>query len=116
MAEIRYSAGPRRGPKAVSEALKVALAHVESLADTRPEDDPAKLERMRGPWPHGLPDAGITQSPDLPVKGCGVEREHREAVRLFLESWVIPLLRDSVDALDGKEVTYDSAIRDQRYL
>jgi hypothetical protein len=110
MPTVRRSAGARRGPVGVSNTLREALSHLESLADTRPDDDPVKVERIKQSWLGGLTNAGATRSLDLPLHACSVAPEHREAVRGFLESWVIPRVRDALDALDGKRIPYNSTV------
>lgn len=112
MADIRRAEGARRGPKAVADVLREALSHLESLADTRPDDDPGKLERYSRVYgkPSGRIQFGVSRSDDLPIHACGIDLEHREAVRLFLDSWVIPGVRDALDALDGKEIIYGSMV------
>src|SRR4051812_33154172 len=102
----------RRGPVGVSVALADALAHLESLTDTRPDDDLAKIARYQEGWPGQEPrDLGVTTDPELPLRACGVSLEHREAVRLFLQSWGIPKVRDALDALDGKGIPVRSSVQ-----
>lgn len=114
MPEIRRTKGARRGPKGVSNALAEALAKVEALADVRPNDDPEKVKRWERSWKSPLTDdTGVVRSPDLPTSACGIDREHREAVRRYLESWVIPNLRDALDALNGEKIDYNSTVLDR---
>jgi hypothetical protein len=112
MPPLRTAEGTRRGPKAIADVLREALSHLESLADTRPDDDPGKLERYNSVYgkPSGRIQFGVSHSDDLPIHACGVDREHREVVQPFLESWVIPSVRDALDALDGKEIEYGSMV------
>jgi hypothetical protein len=96
-----------RAPKDDRLALRTLLAHLESLADTRADDDPGKLAEIADLWPgqaaSGSFDAGVSRPGTLPVKACGVGREHRQAVAPFLDSWVIAPLQAVLAHLDGAE-------------
>jgi hypothetical protein len=37
--------------------------------------------------------------------GCTVEDEHKEAVRLYVETWITPLVRSALDRIEGRKAT-----------
>lgn len=37
--------------------------------------------------------------------GCTVEDEHKEAVRLYVETWIAPLVRSALDRIEGRKAT-----------
>lgn len=91
----------RRAPKRATDTLRVVLAHVEALADVRPDDDPDKLARILAVWNHTIGDVGLSVSADVPMKAVAIDREHREAVKVYVTSWIVPQLRATIDYLDG---------------
>jgi hypothetical protein len=94
-----------RAPKLDRDALRTVLAHLESLADTRPDDDPAKLAAIADGWPaasqRGSWDAGVSRPGTVPVKACAIDPATRREVQPFLDSWVIGPLRAILQHLDG---------------
>ena len=41
----------------------------------------------------------------LGESGCCVEDEHKEAVRLYVETWITPLVRSALDRIEGRKKT-----------
>ena len=35
--------------------------------------------------------------------GCAVEDQHKEAVRLYVQTWITPLVRNAITRLDRKK-------------
>jgi hypothetical protein len=93
-----------RAPKDTRLALANVISHLESLADTRPDDDPAKLATYRLTFgrdePRGL---GVSRPGTIPTHACGVTRDHRQAVAPFLDAWVIGPLRAIAEHLAGSD-------------
>lgn len=36
---------------------------------------------------------------------CGVEPEHKEAVRLYVQTWITPLVTSALDRIEGRKPT-----------
>jgi hypothetical protein len=95
----------RRGPVRDIDTLRKALARIEALSDTRANDDPAKVERVLGHWNKLVleGDVGVSRSDDVPDMAVSIDREHREAVKVYVESWIIPELRAAIAHLEGAD-------------
>lgn len=37
--------------------------------------------------------------------GCAVEDEHKEAVQLYVNTWITPLVRSALDRIEGRKKT-----------
>lgn len=84
------------------QALADVISHLEALADTRPDDDPAKVATYQRVWGHAPgSNIGVSGPETVPVHGCAIDREHREAVHLYVDSWITEPLRAIAEQLAG---------------
>lgn len=94
-----------RSPKIARQSIAEAIGFLEALTNTtRPE--PEQRQRIETLFSaHAASEAGdgtgFTVTPGIPMHGAGIERQHRQAVRNYIESWVLPELRATLAYLDG---------------
>lgn len=102
-----------RATKATLAALADVISHLEALADTRPNDDAERVATYQRIWNNApTDDLGVSAPGTIPIHACAVDREHREAARLYVESWILEPLRAVTRQLDGTATWTDEAYLD----
>jgi hypothetical protein len=84
-------------PKWLVEDLEHLLAHAEALSDTRPNLDPARVAQHKRGWPNSDPQDDTGYSRGKKLAGCSIDRQHREAVNLYVNSWIVPRIKTMLE-------------------
>lgn len=89
--------------------LEEALARLEALTDPRLPSDPERTERHLSAYSSSPRlDDGVTVSPDLPARtfspnsGSGYRDGARREIAPYVDTWIIPELRDMLDWARGE--------------